>query len=152
MGNFSRAEKMLGIGFFVSYILAIALLTVHWVAGAVFLFASAWCLYHTNEPGFLNVPQQRNQFFLLFTAFYIPAIFLGIHFFIEGRDLASFRKYLVIHECKPLQIVTTGYIPEKCDRYGGCQEPEEIEEMEYLCRSTNTQIRFSGFVKGQYEE
>lgn len=144
-------EKWLVYAFFALYILG-------WIFGherllfALLSFsASAVCALASIPREAENRKWQQKQVGFALVMFILPALyaFWGAH----KNDIEAdrFHSYLSAHQCKYVGYVVTGVTNGGCDRWDNCEDPQEIEEPEYLCAATKKHITQSDFEAGRYK-
>ena len=100
------------------------------------------------DPTFKH--RQRNEVMWTLVAFLPGALFMTLFKYQHLAETRRFSSYLSQHQCQSKGTVVTGTTPGGCDRYGNCEEPREIEEVEFFCATTKRRITFSQFKAGQY--
>lgn len=120
------------------------------IIGAVAFIASgclAWVSLSNARPSTNTTTGAK----LLFISLVIgPSLIVCWVRYNNESDTRHFQAYLRQHACKYEGDIVVGMSKGGCDRVGNCEEPEEIEESQYLCSKTGRRITFSQFREGYF--
>jgi hypothetical protein len=97
-----------------------------------------------------NKKYKRKELLFVLAAFMQPALIIFWNRYQENAQQKQFKNYVSEHRCKYAGDKITGVSKGGCDRFGNCEDPQEIEEQEFFCRATGNHLTYSEFKAGHY--
>ena len=147
----ANREKFYGYAFFALYGLSMIFVNGrHLVLALLSLAASAVCVFQTVPADADDRARQRKQVYLVLAGFLLPGLYIVWDVHQQEVEERRFKIYLSEHRCTYKGDVMVGMSRGGCDRVGNCEEPQEIEDAEFLCASTGNRITYTDFKAGRY--
>jgi hypothetical protein len=135
----------------------VALYILGWILGSDHIIwallsfgGSAVCAFGTIPLEAKDKKSEKVAICFLIAVTILPALGALWTGYQGSADENKFRNYLAEHQCKYVGSTITGYSKGGCDRFGSCEDPQEIEESEYFCAATKKRITYTNFRAGHY--
>jgi hypothetical protein len=144
-------EKRFGRFFLIIYVISWLISSSSPIIGAAAFIASAGLLWVTISSPPPSANSNSGRLFVI-AVLIGPALYACWIRYNDDADSRHFQEYLRQHACKHEGEIVVGMSKGRCDRAGSCEDPEEIEESQFFCATTDRRITFSQFRDGNFGE
>lgn len=128
MNLIKNREKLYGYAALSFYIGAWLLEDQHLTFALFSLIISGILAFKTIPSDANNKKHQQKELVFVLVAFMLPALIIFWSRYQESTQEKHFKNYISEHRCKYVGDKITGVSKGGCDRFGNCEDPQEIEE------------------------